>query len=95
MTQEGVKENLEDKEEDRPTTSKFRSRRFLKSRHRSREAFAATMHRFGHSDNTDQEEKDSAQLKDGWLKSSITNRKSTTPITLDMLFGDNFRQIGV
>ena len=95
MTQEGVKENLEDNEEGRPTTSNFRSRRFLKTRNRSREAFAATMHSFGHSNNTEQEEKDSKQLKDGWQQSSITNRKSNTPVTLDMLFGDNFRQIGV
>ena len=94
MTQEGVKEMLEDNEEGRPTTSNFRSRRFLRSRHKSREAFAATMHRFGVADNTDPEEKDSTRIKEGWLKSSITNRKSTAPITLDMLFGDNFRAVG-
>lgn len=81
MTQEGGTDNTGLDEHGRPTTSKFRSRRFLRSRNRSKEAFSSTMHRFGCSENIEHNEKDSTMLKDGWLKSSITNRKSTTPIT--------------
>lgn len=87
-------DKIEEDEQGRPTTSKFRSRRLLRSRRRSREAFAVTLNRFSSGENGETIEKNDLLPKDSWLKSSITNRKSTTPITLDMLFGDNFRAIG-
>ena len=81
MTQDHGTDNTGEDEHGRPGTSKFRSRRFLRSRNRSREAFASTMHRFGCSENIENGKKDSTMLKNPWERSSITNRKSTTPIT--------------
>lgn len=82
MTEEVLTKKFEEIEEGRPTTSKFRSRRFLRSRNRSREGFAVTMHRFGCTDHTElKEDQSSTMKKEGWLKSNVPNRKSTTPIT--------------